>query len=177
MRLTMKTTNKTNKTNKRILLAAALSIGVLGCTSQNPRVVTRLNDNAALHGDLPANPFHWKVITSAINKQDSTMYTLFGNDIAVQYARSNSQHNYPAGSVLSLVTWSQQEDPRWFGGNIPSAPKSVEFVTVGATVDRKPTYTYQSFEGTPLKQTSTQNGLAPDSRAAYLVQQRAAVMP
>lgn len=163
--------------NKLLLLVAALSISVLGCSNQNPRVVTKLNAAAALTGDLPANPFQWKVITSAINKQDSTMSTLFGNDIAVQYARTNSQHNYPAGSVLSLVTWSQQEDPRWFGGNIPSAPRSVEFVTVGATPDHKPTYTYQSFEGTPLKQTSTQDGLAPDSRAAYLIQQRAAVMP
>jgi hypothetical protein len=166
--------------NKLLLLAAALSISVLGCSNQNPRVVTKLNDSAALTGNLPANPFQWKVITSAINKQDSTMDTLFGNDIAVQYARTYSQHNYPAGSVLSLVTWSQQEDPRWFGGNIPSTPKSVEFVTVGATPDHKPAYTYQSFEGTPLKQTSTQDGLTgltPDSRAAYLIQQRAAVMP
>jgi Cytochrome P460 len=163
--------------NKVIFLTAALSLGVLGCTSQNPRVVTRLNDGAALTGDLPANPFQWKVITSAINKQDSTMYTLFGNDTAVKYVRTSSQHNYPAGAVLALVTWNQQEDPRWFGGNIPSAPKSVEFVTVGATPDNKPTYTYQSFEGTPLKQTSTQDGLAPDSRAAYLVAQRSAVMP
>ena len=40
------------------------------------------------------------------------MYTLFGNDLAVQYAHTNPQHDYPAGSVLSLVTWSQQEDPR-----------------------------------------------------------------
>jgi hypothetical protein len=163
--------------NKIFLLGAALSISLLGCTNTNPRVATRLNASGSLTGDLPANPLQWKVITSAINKQDSTMYTLFGNDIAVQYARTNSQHDYPAGSVLSLVTWTQQEDPRWFGGRIPSAPKSVEFVTVRASPDQKRTYTYEDFEGTPLKKISTQDGLAPDSRAAYLVDQRAAVMP
>lgn len=163
--------------NKIFFLGAALSIGLLGCTNTNPRVATRLNTGASLTGDLPANPLQWKVITSAINKQDSTMYTLFGNDIAVQYARTNSQHDYPAGSALSLVTWTQQEDPRWFGGKIPSAPKSVEFVTVGTSPDQKRTYTYEDFEGTPLKKVSTQDGLAPDSRGAYLVGQRAAVMP
>jgi hypothetical protein len=163
--------------NRACLLAAILSFGILGCARQNPRVATRRNDGASLTGDLPANPLQWKVITSSIDKQSSTMSTLFGNDIAVQYARTNSQHDYPAGSVLSLVTWTQQEDPRWFGGNIPSAPKSVEFVTVTVFPDHKPSYTYQSYEGTPLKKISTQDGLASDSRAAYLVQQRAAVMP
>jgi hypothetical protein len=163
--------------NKIFFLGAALSISLLGCTNTNPRVATTLNQGASLTGDLPANPLQWKVITSAIDKQSSTMSTLFGNDIAVQYARTNSQHDYPAGSILALVTWTQQEDQRWFGGNIPSAPKSVEFVTVGTSPDQKRTYTYENFEGTPLKKISTQDGLAPDSRAAYLVDQRAAVMP
>ncbi len=75
------------------------------------------------------------------------MYTLFGNDLAVQYARSSARHDYPAGSVLSLVTWNQQEDPRWFGGKIPAAPKSVEFVAVATTPDNKPVFSYQFYEG------------------------------
>src|SRR5580698_11212079 len=69
----------------KLFLSAVLSISLLGCTSTNPRVVTRFNESASLTGDLPANPLQWKIITSAIDKQDSTMYTLFGNDIAVQY--------------------------------------------------------------------------------------------
>lgn len=35
---------------------------------------------------------------------------------------------YPPGSVLALVTWSQRDDPHWFGARIPAAPLSVEFV-------------------------------------------------
>jgi hypothetical protein len=163
--------------NKALLLSAALSLSIMGCSNENPRVVTRLNQEASLVGALPANPLGWKVITSAVNKQDHTMYTLFGNEAAIQYARTNSQHDYPAGSVLSLVTWDQQEDIRWFGGKIPMMPKSVEFVTVAVGPDNKPSYSYASYEGTPLKEISTQEGLAPESRAAYLVNQRAAVMP
>jgi hypothetical protein len=135
------------------------------------------NAVAALTGDLPANPLLWKVITSAVNKQDSSMSTLFGNDIAVEYARNNGQQNYPAGSVLSLVTWAQREDPHWFGASIPAAPKSVEFVTVSVGANHRPSFSYQNFEGTPLKKVSAQEGPMPSQRAAYLLAQRAAVMP
>jgi hypothetical protein len=139
----------------------------------NPRVATRLNQDAALVGDLPSNPLQGRAITSWINKQDSTMSTLFGNDAAVQYARSHSDMKYPVGAVLLAVTWNQQEDPRWFGGKIPHKPKAVEFVTVtgpGAT-------SYQRYEGSPLKKVASVEGADPTDRAAYLLAQRAAVMP
>jgi hypothetical protein len=158
-------------------LGALLSLSIMGCTGENPRVVTKVNEGAALTGELPANPLQGKVITSWIDKKNATMSTLFGNDVAVQYARSNPQHDYPAGSALSVVTWSQQEDPRWFGGNIPQAPKSVEFVTVGVTPDQHRTYSYLDYEGSPLKKISAQDGPTPSDRAAYLLAQRAAVMP
>jgi hypothetical protein len=133
-------------------------------------VAATQNQAAALVGDLPANPLQWRVITSALNQRDATMYTVFGNDLAVQYARAHSQHEYPTGSVLALVTWKQQEDGRWFGGRIPAQPRSVEFVTVGAG----PSYSYEDFEGAPLKKV---DGHALNDRAAYLLSQRAAVMP
>jgi hypothetical protein len=60
------------------------------------------------------------VITSAINKRDSTLWTPCGNDPAVEYARTHSQHHYRAGSQISLVTWAQREDPRYFGARIPA---------------------------------------------------------
>jgi hypothetical protein len=154
-----------------------LLLVVTACSEPNPRVVTTLNKSAELAGDLPVNPLQWKVITSAINKQDATMYTLFGNDQAVQYARTNSQHDYPVGSVLFLVTWTQQEDPRWFGGNIPAAPKSVEFVTVVATDNHQRSYSYQDYEGSPLKNVSTQESPTRQGRTEHLLSQRAAVMP
>jgi hypothetical protein len=103
------------------------------------------------------------------------MSTLYGNDVAVQYARTNEQYNYPAGSILSVVTWKQQEDPRWFGARIPATVKSVEYVTVKAASDQKPSWSYQSYEGTPLKKTLAQEG--PNDRVSWLLSQRAAVMP
>ncbi len=123
---------------------------------------------AALQGDLPANPLQWRVITSAISHSDESMSTLFGNDLAVDYSRTHTNHEYPAGAVLTLVTWKQREDARWFGGRIPGKPEAVEMVTVKAG----PVYVYEKYEGTPLQKVSN-----PGDRAAYLLEQRAAVMP
>lgn len=81
---------------------------------------------------LPQNAHEWRVIATGVNTQDATMSMLFGNDLAVMHARTNPNQPYPAGSVLSLVTWTQQEDARWFGAKIPGALKSVESVTVPA---------------------------------------------
>jgi Cytochrome P460 len=159
------------------LSLTALLLGTLGCTQVNPRVATRLNEEASFAGDLAVNPLQWKVITSAIDHRNGTMYTVFGNDQAVAYARTHAQHDYPAGSVIALATWTQQEDARWFGGNIPKAPKSVEFVTVSAGVDQKRAYKYEDYEGSPLKKVLAQENPDPQGRAAYLISQRAAVMP
>lgn len=162
------------------LFAAALSLGilsVLGCSNPYPPVVAELNKSAVLPGDLPSNPMRDKVITSWIDRNDSTMSTLYGNDIAVQYARTSQQQDYPSGSTLSLVTWTQQEDPRWFGARIPGMVKSVEYVVIKTSPDHRTSYIYESYAGTPLKKTGEQQGRTPSSRAAYLLSQHAAVMP
>ena len=159
------------------LFATVLSLSIIGCASHEPRISATVNRNASLVGDLPANPLQWKVVTSAINTEDSTMSTLYGNDVAVGYARSISQHNYPSGSILSLVTWTQRDDDRWFGAAIPDQVKSVEFVSVGVTPDGRPLYSYQDYEGKPLKRVTTQEGGTLTDRTAYLLSQRAAVMP
>ena len=64
-----------------------------------------------------SHPLTGKIITSFVNTRDGTMSTLYGNDIAVKSARAGQV--YPVGAVVSLVTWSQRDDPHWFGGRIP----------------------------------------------------------
>jgi len=48
---------------------------------------------------------------------------------------------------LALVTWTQRDDPHWFGGRIPDTPESVEFVQV-ATAGQK--NEYRLFAGSNL---------------------------
>ena len=110
------------------LSVITMLLTLAGCTSAVSHAVNRLNDAAALMGDLPADPLRWGVITVGANPGESTMSTLFGNEIAVQYSRKKSAGTYPPGSVLSFVTWQRQEDVRWFGARMPARVKSVEFV-------------------------------------------------
>ena len=72
------------------------------------------------------------VITSTIDRGAGVMSALFGNPAAVQYARSHADRDYPPGSVITFVTWKQQEDDRWFGGNVPAAQLSTETLTFPA---------------------------------------------
>lgn len=159
------------------LVAVILTLNLIACAGDGPKISATFNQNASLSGDLPANPLQWNVITSAINSADSIMSTLYGNDVAVRYARTNSRHDYPSGSVLSLVTWTQREDSRYFGAKIPDEVKSVEFVFVQASEDVRSSYSYQVYEGKPLKRVTTQQGPNPTRRVAHLLSLRAAVIP
>jgi hypothetical protein len=153
------------------------SLMLVGCSGKEAKISATLNREALVTGELPTNPLQWRVITSNANSTDKTMSTLFGNDAAVNYARTNAQHDYPNGSALAMVTWTQQEDRRWYGAQIPAGVKSVEFVFVSATADGQPSYSYQKFAGTPLKKSFAQEYPAASDRALELLSQRPAVMP
>jgi len=159
------------------LMGIVLTLTIVGCAGDEPKISATFNRSASLTGELPANPLQWKVITSSVDTANSTMSTLYGDDLAVRYARANLRHNYPGGSSLSLVTWTQREDSRWFGAKIPGEVKSVEFVFANVLDDGRPSYSYQAYEGKPLKRVSAHESLTPNERAAYLLSQRAAVMP
>jgi len=104
------------------------------------------------------------------------MFTVFGNDEAVEYSRTKTAHDYPAGSVVALATWHQQEDSRWFGGKISARVMSVEFVDVRSSLDGQPSHLYRAYEGSPLKEIRTSRSQS-DQRVVYLLSLRAAVMP
>ena len=91
---------------------------------------------AALPANLPYQPLGWSPITLYTDRQAHTIAVLFGNPEAVAATHPRSAApgptNYPAGSVLALVTWVERDDPHWFGARIPDAPQSVEFVNVAA---------------------------------------------
>jgi hypothetical protein len=159
------------------LFGAVLIAWGAGCAKAPSQATATFNQGAALAGELPMNPLAWRLISVSLNPGDGTMSTLYGNDIAVDYARTHSQHDYPAGAVLSLVTWKQMEDSRWFGAKIPAQVKSVEFVTVSAGVNGSPAYAYEAYTGNPLQKASTQQSATASERIAGLVSTRAAVMP
>lgn len=87
-----------------------------------------------------------QLISSVIDKKKQTHSVLYGNDVAVQYARSGGAGPYPAGAVLRLATWSQQEDAHWFGAKVPEHLQTVEVVKVGTTT------AYESYQAPGWKQ-------------------------
>ncbi len=134
------------------------------------------NLDAALVGNIPANPMNWRAITVGVDRHNGTMFTLFGNDAALEYARTNNGHGYPAGSIIALVTWRQQVDTRWLGGKIPAQPKTLEFLAIQPRLDRGPLWRYCAYDGSPLKQRTTTNNHA-SRRIESILALRAAVMP
>ena len=129
------------------------------------------------NGTVPWNPSEQLVITSSVDRQSSTMSTFYGNDLAVQYSRTNIRSHYPPGSALALVTWTQREDPHWFGAKIPGQVKSIEFVKVSRGQDGNEASIYENYEGSPLGRKSATDGNSASNRIADLLSLHAAVMP
>lgn len=144
-----------------------LSAGNPASIPANPLYNSKASLQAA--DSLPENPLSWKVLTSLVNRKDNSMATLYGNDIAVNYARSHAGKDYPSGAKLALVTWQQQDDQHWFGARIPDRILSVEMVTfTGAGTPQ-----YSNYQGQPLRLTTNPQ---PD-RLATILSYRAAVVP
>lgn len=159
------------------LPAGVVTVLLIGCSAPNSLVATHLNEAAALGDGVKLNPLQGKVIASWVDRAAGTMSTLTGNDAAVRYARTSGGQSYPVGSTLSLATWGQVEDGRWFGARIPSQPRLVEIVTIASGADGQIQYAYQRYEGVPLKRTVSREAGPSDERIRFLFSQRASVLP
>jgi hypothetical protein len=144
----------------RLGLGAVMLVMLCGCGPKKIADADLYNVQAGLGAGLPYPVMDWKAITSVVDRNAETTSTLFGNDAAVSAARAGRA--YPAGAVLGMVTWREREDPHWFGGRIPGAVMSVEFVEVGGK-DRK-------FTGTPWSE-------GAGTSAAEILGMKAAVAP
>lgn len=132
---------------------------------------------AGLPANLPWQPLAWSAITLYVDPATQTTATLYGNDTAMSAIRrsaassaSSAELTYAQGSVLALVTWSQRDDPHWFGARIPDLPRSVEFVQVEAT------QRYLRFAGTGLSEVSAPAAVAVE-RTRFILSLPPAELP
>jgi hypothetical protein len=144
---------------------------------QNINTAELYNQEASLPEAAPLDPLEWKVICSAITRKDQRMSTLYGNDIALKTARTAPGQGYPAGAVLSLVTWSQKEDKDWYGATIPAAIQSIEKIVFSAAPDGSSLPLYEYYGGKPLKKDEASDPGTIQKRVSYIVEQQASVMP
>lgn len=149
-------------------LGFVVSLILTSCSNEN------LYNESASFADSSkiSHVLEGKVITSMVDKKEKTMSTLYGNDIAVEHARSSADHHYPSGSELSLVTWIQKEDIHWYGANIPGEIKSIEIVKYQA----RDSTILECYEGKKL-QSRKPDFAAAVKKIEFISNQRAAVLP
>jgi hypothetical protein len=161
-----------------IATLAALLL-VTGCSQHHPTPTETdlFNQQAALPSSVPVPVLGNRVIASSVDRQQHTMSTLTGNDIAVTSARAATPSAYPEGAVLTLATWNQRDDPHWFGARIPATPKTVETVTITRGANGQLVPAYHLFAGNPLQFVAHPDPVQAAARQADILAQRASVMP
>jgi hypothetical protein len=159
------------------LFLTLVIVMVTACSGPRTDPGDLINKGASPPGGLPFDPLQWRIITSSINRHDSTMSTLYGNDLAVNHARTLDQPAYPSGSVLSLVTWVQKDDERWYGARIPGSIQSIEFVQVELSQNGQSANTYQDYEGAPLQKMPDKDAATISARVTDILDRKASVMP
>jgi len=102
-----------------------------------------LNTEAAAADDFTLLAMEWQVIAVSRDDRDASLSTVFGNPRAIEHLRGAFPEpgaSFAPGSALARVTWSEKEDPHWFGARIPGRVSRARQITVGATRDGQPTY-------------------------------------
>lgn len=156
--------------NYSLYLIFALIL-IVSCQQKSKNV---LNVEASIQqsDELKENPLLMSPITSSIQPKQKTMSTLYGNDVAFNYAKTNFNSNYPQNSTLYEVTWMQKPDELWFGANIPKEVISVEKITF---LD-KSVIAYEMFQGKTLKKVKMDD-LKENLRRESILSQKMAVSP
>ncbi|QEM11718.1 hypothetical protein [Mucilaginibacter rubeus] len=130
-----------------------------------------INQKASLPASFKLSDLHEQVITSFMNRKDSTMSVLYGNkEAAARAGRSDVPDRN--GLSFTLITWRQQEDPHWFGARIPGDLLSVEQLKVGSGDGA---ISYDRFSGTGLNRSSDTSGRS--ARIHFILAQKASVIP
>ena len=125
---------------------------------------------AALPDSIGGLPLRGRLITSFVNPGAGTMSTLYGNRTAAHNARSCE--TYSSGAILALVSWSQRDDPHWFGGRIPKEIAAVELLRFGP--DGKPDYV--CYTGPKLTKKAL-DAAEVEQRVQYITTKKASVVP
>jgi hypothetical protein len=155
---------------KTLLKLVFISVIIVSC-GQKKTGTLNIPASVQQNDELAENPLLMNAITSSVQPKEGTMSTLYGNEIAFNYAQKNTGANYPPGTVLYEVTWKQKPDEVWLGGNIPKSIYSVERIVFNDSG-----MIYEKYQGKPLKRI-TGNIADKDSRKDFIISQKMAVSP
>ncbi|MGE8511133.1 MAG: hypothetical protein ACN6N7_00425 [Chryseobacterium culicis] len=134
---------------KNLIVYLLLCLFTVSCGSK--KEYEPVNENASLPESFDFNAMNLKVVTSSINHKKQTMMTLYGNDSAIDELKDHPENNNHKERILALITWSQKEDPYWYGAKIPNHLLSVEIVKSKEPFSENSEILYQKYEGKELR--------------------------
>jgi len=160
-----------------LITAILLAIITTGCFESDHKIKTGYNTKASPDDSTIQQILKWKVITSFINRNDSSMATLYGNDIAVTYARTHIDSTYPAAAELALITWKQQNDEHWYGASIPATMLTAELVKFNTSVNGTALPVYEKYLPKENTLSSEKTNTGVQTRMHFIITQHASLLP
>jgi hypothetical protein len=116
-----------------------------------------------------------EVISSSANRNDFTLSVLYGNAQA-RLSSLDSEGRHTPGEVLTLVTWQQVHNPRWYGSNLNGRIKSIETVQVLPAPDSSLRYEYEIKNDAPMGDRN-ENYKVRQQRIHYIISRKPSVFP
>ncbi|WP_219225817.1 cytochrome P460 family protein [Pedobacter antarcticus] len=156
---------------KRIQYCLLIFGLLFGCQQNHPE---NRNREASLPASFEFSKLGLKTISSIINPELGTTSTLYGNDNALEELKGLTS-NHMVEKTLVLVTWKQQDDPRWFGAKIPSDLKLVEVLKTKSSFKDYENVDYRIYEGRTLG--NRKDNLKNEDRIKFITSIQPAVMP
>lgn len=152
-----------------------LAILLLALASCKEKPVENRNSEASLPESFGFDQMQLKVISSSINPAAGTMGTLYGNEVAVKAMRSEQTDSTHAKKTLVLVTWKQQDDPKWFGAKIPAGLMLAETLTTSGPFSDTKNISYKKYTGKNLQPVTS----SPDDekRILEILQIKPSILP
>ena len=156
---------------KNLTVYLIMCVFVVSCNSK--KQYEPVNENASLPASFDFNAMNLKVVTSSINHKKQTMMTLYGTDLAIDDLKDNPGKVNGKERILALVTWSQKDDPYWYGAKIPNNLLSVEVIKSKLPFSENTEIVYQKYEGKELKKVNADG----TNRVSTILSMKPSIMP
>ena len=158
-----------------LAIMTCFALTLTACTTTPDNHAGELNTRASLPDSFNFKSKGLHVITSSINKRENTTAVLYGNAAAQKFARAAVPAD-SVGVVMTLVTWNQEDDGRWFGARIPGDLLCAETVTITGK-PAAPQIKFELFNGALLKRETDTDGIDTAQRIKYILGQKASILP
>ena len=158
-----------------IAIMAGIAIAMTACTNAPDNHAGEINAKASLPASFNFKNKGLHVITSSVNKRENTTAVLYGNAAAQKFAAKTAPTD-SVGVLMTLVTWNQEDDWRWFGARIPGDSLCAETVTITGK-PAAPQIKFEMFNGRLLTRETNTDGVDTAQRIKYILGQKASILP